>query len=358
MQQHLSSENGGEERSLFSIMKIMHQNGKKVGLIYRKSGDYQRELQQMGVDCVQADISEFSVNGSMSFLGSVIKVSKHLRNYAKRIHVNSYKDITWSAALAKKLSIPISLHLRLNAPEYLSRQYRWGIGKTDLLIANTNFVKLDWEKYIAKPIHVVWNGIPRVKSSEITKSEPRFAMAFLARIVPEKGLQVIVEAMPKCKTQFTLRVIGSDKQAQERGESDFFVKLKQRVSELGLQNNVEFLGHQHNPLEILQTCDALIVPSFHDSFGRTLMEAMMLDIPVLASKCGGTSELTSMLPQLDQLSFNEGGETDLAQKIDFFYSNFESFVGTGKWKEFAHHHFDISRTVVSMQEILGLQSYD
>lgn len=358
MQQHLSSENGGEERSLFSILKRMHENGKKVGLIYRKPGDYQQELEVMGVHCVQAGVSEFSFSNIPSFMSSVLSAYKEINGIAKRIHVNSYKDITWAAALAKLLFIPISLHLRLNAPEYLSRQYRWGIFQTDTLIANSNFVKNDWKRYVTNEIKVIWNGIPHLKSTMLEKETPAFLLVFLGRIVHEKGLQIIIEAMSKSESRFVLRVIGSDKQSKERGESEFFVGLKKRIKDLELESRVEFLGHVQNPLEILKTCDALVAPSIHDSFGRTLMEAMMLDVPVIASDCGGTSELASKHLQLNELCFPEYDDNQLAKKIDHFYSHFNKYTKAGLWKSFADQHFDISKTVSLMQDALELEDYE
>ncbi|NUN70413.1 MAG: N-acetyl-alpha-D-glucosaminyl L-malate synthase BshA [Bacteroidetes bacterium] len=63
------------------------------------------------------------------------------------------------------------------------------------------------------------------------------------------------------------------------------------VRELGLQNDVKFLGKQLELTEILSAADLFLMPSQQESFGLSALEAMACEVPVISSSVGGLPEL-------------------------------------------------------------------
>lgn len=61
--------------------------------------------------------------------------------------------------------------------------------------------------------------------------------------------------------------------------------------ELGLQNNVKFLGKQNAIIELLSCADIFLLPSQSESFGLAALEAMACGVPVVASSIGGIPEV-------------------------------------------------------------------
>ncbi len=61
--------------------------------------------------------------------------------------------------------------------------------------------------------------------------------------------------------------------------------------ELGLQEEVRFLGKQTHLPEILSASDLMLMPSQSESFGLSALEAMSCSVPVVSSSTGGLPEL-------------------------------------------------------------------
>lgn len=61
--------------------------------------------------------------------------------------------------------------------------------------------------------------------------------------------------------------------------------------ELGLTNNVRFMGKQTSIVELLSISDVFLLPSQSESFGLSALEAMSCGVPVVASNIGGIPEV-------------------------------------------------------------------
>lgn len=83
--------------------------------------------------------------------------------------------------------------------------------------------------------------------------------------------------------------------------------------------NFVFWGRLDNPIEILKSCDLLIVPSKADSCPNTVLEALYNNIPVLGSNRGGIPEI---LNNEEELLFSLE-DTDMLEKMNRYIENEE-----------------------------------
>lgn len=74
------------------------------------------------------------------------------------------------------------------------------------------------------------------------------------------------------------------------GEPQFRRTLLHRVTQLGLENHVVFLGTVADMPAFYRACDLICIPSRSESFGRTAIEAMAVGTPVVATDVGGLRE--------------------------------------------------------------------
>ena len=108
-------------------------------------------------------------------------------------------------------------------------------------------------------------------------------LAFAGRLTAQKSLGVALEAL--------VRVDGVS--LLIAGDGDERTPLEQRAAELGLADRVRFLGAQprERVLELFRAADATILSSSWENFPHTVVEALALGTPVLATTAGGVAEV-------------------------------------------------------------------
>lgn len=124
-----------------------------------------------------------------------------------------------------------------------------------------------------------------------------------------KGLNFLLEAMTKTKSQVKLRIVG---------EGNLQTQYEQEVLKLGLSKKVSFLGRlsEDNLINEYQTADLLVLPSInsHEAFGLVIIEAMACGLPVIASDLPGVRSVFQN--GKEGLLCQPSNVEDLAQKID------------------------------------------
>ena len=104
------------------------------------------------------------------------------------------------------------------------------------------------------------------------------AVALARRTLPDLRLLIVGDAV------FTSGATRQDNQAYRRHLHDL-------VAQLSLEASVEFLGERDDVPEILRALDVALVPSWEEPFGRGVVEAMAMEIPVIATRVGGPPEV-------------------------------------------------------------------
>lgn len=75
-----------------------------------------------------------------------------------------------------------------------------------------------------------------------------------------------------------------------KAEPDFDRAVLRRAQELGVGERIRLMGYRDPPEPWMQAIDVLLVPAIREPFGRTLIEAMFLGTPVVATDDGGNPE--------------------------------------------------------------------
>ena len=104
-------------------------------------------------------------------------------------------------------------------------------------------------------------------------------LLFVGRIYPVKGLVNLVKAWGLCKPRsWKLRIVGPD-QAGHRAELEVLSK------EMGLCDSIEFVGPRYGKglSQEYDRCDCLVLPSFTENFGATVVDALARGKPCIAS---------------------------------------------------------------------------
>jgi len=122
--------------------------------------------------------------------------------------------------------------------------------------------------------------------SNVAKVESRSPMVlFVGRLVAWKGILLALEAFRK--------VGASEARLVFVGDGPDRRLLERRINDLDLSSRVEILGSVPRPqvLRMMREASCLLFPSFHDSAGFVVSEALALGLPVVCLDHGGPAWL-------------------------------------------------------------------
>ena len=91
--------------------------------------------------------------------------------------------------------------------------------------------------------------------------------------------------------------------------------------DLGICDNVRYLGKQEAVEEILSVADLFLMPSESESFGLAALEAMACQVPVISSNAGGLPELN--IQGVTGFMSNVGDVEDMARNAVYILEDRE-----------------------------------
>lgn len=108
----------------------------------------------------------------------------------------------------------------------------------------------------------------------------------VGRLVPQKGQQYAVRAMPAVLRRFpSARLVVA-------GEGWLRPELERLIRELGLESHVSLLGERRDVLELMRAADIFVFPSLFEGAANALLEAMAAARPCVASAIPSIVEIT------------------------------------------------------------------
>jgi N-acetyl-alpha-D-glucosaminyl L-malate synthase BshA len=220
------------------------------------------------------------------------------------LHVHYAIPHSISAFLAKKMvterAVPFvtTLHgtditLVGNDRSYLPIT-RFGIEQSDAVTAVSEYLKA---RTIAEfntdhPIEVVHNFVncEVFKKSQDTEFRRKFAdddeglLIHISNFRPVKRVDDVIElfARVRQKQKTKLLMVGD---GPDRPKAEWLAEVKE------VAGDVHFLGKRDDMDRLLSVSDLLALPSEDESFGLVALEAMASEVPVIATRVGGVSEV-------------------------------------------------------------------
>lgn len=116
---------------------------------------------------------------------------------------------------------------------------------------------------------------------ELNIPENKPIILFVGNIIKRKNVATIIEAKKQLKSNCVLVVVGG---------GPLLANLKEKVEDEGI-GDVIFTGPRNDVANIIRSSDILILPSYSESFGLVLIEALACGKPVIGSNVGGIKEI-------------------------------------------------------------------
>ncbi len=132
---------------------------------------------------------------------------------------------------------------------------------------------------------------------------------FVGRLTYEKGVHVLMDAVPKVLSRFP----GVKFIIAGRGQE--LDSLRQRAWNLGVAHRVDFPGFlsEEELLRIFRVVDIAVFPSLYEPFGIVSLESMVAKVPVVVSDAGGLNEIVTN--RENGMKFGTGNPDMLAAAI-------------------------------------------
>jgi glycosyltransferase involved in cell wall biosynthesis len=227
-------------------------------------------------------------------------------------------------------------------------QYRWATRLVDRIIAVSDdaarlCVAADGIR--RDKVCRIWNGID-VDDFEFRGPIAEPVAISVARLSAEKdfptllrALAVAVERVPNLR----LRIVGDGPERE---------KLEALTQELGLTGRVEFLGERHDVPALLSQAAFFVTSSLTEGISLTLLEAMAVGLPVVATSVGGNREI--VVEGLTGRLAPAANPTALADAMSAMCQVPEAWPEYGAaGRERVVQHFDIRRMARDYEELYG-----
>ena len=227
------------------------------------------------------------------------------------VHANSIRTGLIAATATTRARVPTIAHVHDRLPQgrlpsfVLKRMVR----AVDGLFACSNYVAEPlWALKPSTPVRVVLNpvDVTRFDPAKVSREEARARLGLkettavlvvVAQIMPWKAQDDAIRILAEVKREHPdvcLLIVGSPKFTSRAGRWDtqaFASGLDRLISSLGVRDEVRLLGEREDIPEVLRAADIALVPSWEEPFGICVIEAMAMELPVLATSVGGPREV-------------------------------------------------------------------
>ncbi|MFN0117905.1 MAG: glycosyltransferase [Elusimicrobiota bacterium] len=289
---HIDTERSwrGGEQQAFSLVKGLQKRGWENFAVARSNDEFLRRIKKISIPI--CEVNPFNAWDPFT----VLKIRKFInKNKIDLIHAHTGHAVTFSALATLGTSVPFVLTRRVDF--HLSKNFltRWKYSKASHVIAISENVKnvLLLDGVIEKNISIVRSGIEFERFNDVipvSKEElgvPNNAIVIgnIAALEDHKDHQTLIKAFAlfsKKNPDFYLVIVGDG-------------SLKNHLLALGdqlqINDKIRFLGFRKDALRYLAAFDFFCLSSKLEGLGTSVLDAMGLKIPVIATNAGGIPEM-------------------------------------------------------------------
>jgi glycosyltransferase involved in cell wall biosynthesis len=311
---------GGVELHLFEVTRELAARGHQIDLVYEHDGNLTDEFRSFCETVSKGSSVVYSDSPFSSITRVVRRVVAASRHRPDVIYANNISELAWADGVRALTRAPIVCHLHEFAPFRRASMSALGAPVNRFVVA-TEFMRRIWSEHglDAKRIEVMPYGFapeayPTGSVDDRTRSREALGLSAdvkvvvcMGRIIPEKGVDVLLEAWSKLglpADQARLLIVGLTEYP------DGYVR--------GLQANTppgcEWLPMRRDVIGILHASDLLVLPSMWDEpFGRVIVEAMATGRPAVAAAVGGIPEILD--GEFAPMLFPRGDAAALADRL-------------------------------------------
>lgn len=294
---------GGPEKTILNSPRFIRQHGYEAEVVYLAppGGEIANSLKSRaaGLDCPLTVLDD---RGPFDF-GLLRKLSRMIREHGiELLQAHDYKSNVIGLLLRQRHSIRTAtmLHgwtdMSGRMPLY-KKIDRWCLPWYEALICVSEDLAAECRELRIPEdrIHLVHNAIDTVQfarersiseaKSKLGAREGRLLVGTVGRLSPEKGILPLLDVVRKLQDEgiaCDFWIAGDGPQRQE---------IEDRVAALGLGDSVRLLGQLRDTRVFYQAMDLFVLNSIREGLPNVILEAMALEVPVIATRIAGIPSL-------------------------------------------------------------------
>lgn len=292
---------GGPEKTLLNSPRFLS-DAYRLRLAYiRPEGDSHYDMperaREMGADLI--DIPERGPADPRTLW----RLMREVREFPPDIlHGHDYKTNVLAVVLGRAFRIPVmtTLHGYVTRGGRLEMYYsldRWALRQMDHIVA----VSEDLQEFACKlgvphsRCSLIENGIDAeqcVRRRPVSAAKAnlginpnRLVLGAVGRLAREKGFTLLIRAVHE------LLADGYDAELLIVGEGEQRTELEDLIAELGRQDRIRLVGHRRDLAELYEAMDIFVLSSLREGLPNVVLEAMAMEVPVLATRVAGIPRL-------------------------------------------------------------------
>jgi glycosyltransferase involved in cell wall biosynthesis len=286
------------------------------------------------------------------------------------IHINTSLD--WRSLLRDSLFLTM-LRMRNDRIVLFIHGWRWDLGRRlerrshplrwhcrrlfgkarQVVVLSRSFAEVVVDLGIGeRRVHVVPNPVdcsafPNPSVACNSEGDGPWRLLFLARLVREKGIYQLIDAMPGL-----LRACGRPVELVVAGDGPEADGVRRRCRELGLEDAVSFAGYVTGAekRELYERSHAFVFPSQREAFPIVLLEAMAAGLPLVTTRVGAIGEFVTGGEH--GVFLKDGSAGEIERGVVSLVGDPEALASMARGnREYARQRFDSPRVARLMEDI-------
>lgn len=290
--------NGGAQEHVYSLVTRLNPECYDVRVVSLSHGSSVRRLQRAGVDVSVIDEPDDrqSVQALADLLAPFQPEIVHNHMYRAEV-VGTKAALVLGEKGFKRPAIISTVHSsRIRCAEDRKNLNRLTPLMDRLIVVSRAIEqKISEEGRRGVPVSLIYNGVDLERYNhqqpcctlheDYSIPEDAQIVGVIARLEAEKGHRTLLEAWPlvlAAQPRAWLLIVG------EGSERD---SLEAEAASLGISDRVVFTGRREDVPAVTAALDVSVLPSYREAQGLSVLEAMALGRPVVASRVGGIPEM-------------------------------------------------------------------
>jgi glycosyltransferase involved in cell wall biosynthesis len=290
--------NGGAQEHVFGLVSRLDRANYDVRIVSLSHGSSVRRMEKAGFDVTVIDEPDdrTAVQALAALLSEMEPEVIHNHMYRAEV-VGTRAALLLGELGCKRPAIISTIHssrIRCVDDRVALRQLTPLMDHV-IVVSKAIEQKIAEEGRSGAPVSLIYNGVDLQRYNhqqpcctlheEYSIPEESPIVGVVARLEAEKGHRVLLDAWPRVLAlhpEAWLLIVG---EGSERNS------LEAQAATLGIAEHVVFTGRREDVPAVTAALDVAVLPSYREAQGLSVLEAMALSRPVVASNVGGIPEM-------------------------------------------------------------------